>query len=194
MNAERHILVAAGAADAGLREYRQFLAGLHGQAGAEPDVADLGTAGARAAVLPALSIRTPAGLRCVQLPQAQRWGRAACVAADGSTLDLLRLADDDSVDAVLLRNRATSQRVLRRLIQRGPCSVWVLPAESRPALRRILVPIDFTARSADSLRVATTLAALSGAGACLALHVYFHDSTGAGPETDGPSCRERVYI
>src|SRR5262249_14911459 len=51
-------------------------------------------------------------------------------------------------------------------------------------LERILVPIDFSDHSADTLRVATSLARLTGHGECLVLHVYFNEAPATFEEYD----------
>ncbi len=64
----------------------------------------------------------------------------------------------------------------RRLAMNAPCSVWIVPEGSPVALRSILAPIDFSEHAGDSLRVATSMARLSGQPECLALHVYFNEA------------------
>jgi nucleotide-binding universal stress UspA family protein len=64
----------------------------------------------------------------------------------------------------------------RRLAMKAPCSVWMVPEDSLARLRRILVPIDFSEHAADTMRVATSMARLSGHTDCLALHVYFNEA------------------
>lgn len=70
--------------------------------------------------------------------------------------------------------------LVRRLAMGAPCSVWMVPADARAEIARILVPVDFSARSADALEVGTSLAAATGAS-CAAVHVRF-DPTLAAPE------------
>lgn len=60
----------------------------------------------------------------------------------------------------------------RRLAMKAPCSVWLAPQGAQPALKRILVPIDFSDPSADALRVAAELADLADASDLVTLHVY----------------------
>jgi nucleotide-binding universal stress UspA family protein len=91
--------------------------------------------------------------------------------ADG----LLDAAAADGADSVLLGGEA-DRRLAGRLIHEAACSVWWVPDRPPTGIRRILVPVDYSTRAADSLRVATALARLSGAAECLALHVYFNDS------------------
>jgi nucleotide-binding universal stress UspA family protein len=40
----------------------------------------------------------------------------------------------------------------------------------------VLVPVDFSPRSADSLGIATSICEAAGLDECLALHVYFNDA------------------
>ncbi len=103
----------------------------------------------------------------------------------GPLLDqLLAYAADKQVDLLLVGHglEAPGRRPLaRRLAMKAPCSVWMVPQGSPAALRRILVPIDFSEQSADTMRVANSMAALSGhAGTgqadCFALHVYFNEA------------------
>lgn len=63
----------------------------------------------------------------------------------------------------------------RRLAMKAPCSVWMVPEGSPAKISRILVPIDFSPHSADTLQTALSLARACGA-ACLPLHVYFNEA------------------
>lgn len=82
--------------------------------------------------------------------------------------ELLRLTAEGGIDAVAVGER----RLARELACRAPCSVWFVPDGAKPRARRLLVPTDLSVQAADSLRVAVTLARLSGAAECVALHVY----------------------
>jgi nucleotide-binding universal stress UspA family protein len=64
----------------------------------------------------------------------------------------------------------------RRLAMKVACSIWMVPEGSPPTLDRILVPTDFSAPSADALRVGASLTKLAGRAECLALHVYFNEA------------------
>jgi sulfate permease, SulP family len=98
----------------------------------------------------------------------------------GPLLDqLLTFVADMQIDLLLVGHglEDPGRRALaRRLAMKAPCSVWMVPEGAPPDLRRILVPIDFSEHSADSLRVATSMARLSGRAECLALHVYFDEA------------------
>jgi nucleotide-binding universal stress UspA family protein len=52
----------------------------------------------------------------------------------------------------------------------------MVPEGCPATLLRILVPIDFSEHAADAMRVATSMARLSGHTECLALHVYFNEA------------------
>ena len=95
------------------------------------------------------------------------------------TDQLLAYAAEKQIDLLLLGHRLDPpgrKPLARRLAMKAPCSVWMVPQNSKPSLRRILVPIDFSEPAADSLRVAISLAAMSRGSECLALHVYFNEA------------------
>lgn len=92
---------------------------------------------------------------------------------------LLAYAAEKQVDLLLVGHglEAPGRRALaRRLAMKAPCSVWMVPESAPATLRRILVPIDFSEHAADAMRVATSMARLSGHAECLALHVYFNEA------------------
>jgi nucleotide-binding universal stress UspA family protein len=95
---------------------------------------------------------------------------------------LLAIANHPQTEAVLV-GEAIGRRPLRALVRWAACSVWFVPDGAFPEVRRILVPVDFSLRAADCLRVATVLARLSAAE-CLALHIAFSESVLPGPEQD----------
>jgi sulfate permease, SulP family len=95
------------------------------------------------------------------------------------TDQLLAHAAEKQTDLLLMGHRVDPpgrKPLARRLAMKAPCSVWMVPQNSKPGLRRILVPIDFSEPAADSLQVATSLAAMSQGAECLALHVYFNEA------------------
>ncbi|MGH9628720.1 MAG: universal stress protein [Bryobacteraceae bacterium] len=96
----------------------------------------------------------------------------------GERLDtLLQYAATAKTDLILLghsRNRSGRRSLARRLAMTAPCSVWLIPEGSRPRLERVLAPVDFSPRSADSLSVATSISAAAGMEECLGLHVRFN--------------------
>jgi nucleotide-binding universal stress UspA family protein len=111
-------------------------------------------------------------------------GALSPVAIHGELLDaVLHEAMTMPADLIVIgadRSGETRRPLVRRLAMQAPCSIWMVPSTSGPTLTRILVPIDFSSRSADALHVATALAATTGA-ACAALHVRF-DPALASPE------------
>jgi nucleotide-binding universal stress UspA family protein len=97
---------------------------------------------------------------------------------EGDVLDaLLECAGASGADLLLLGHSGRGRRSLaRRLAMKAPCSVWMAPDGSPVTLDRILVPVDLSRSSADTLSVAAALTALAGQDECCALHVYFNDA------------------
>ena len=92
---------------------------------------------------------------------------------------LLAYVAGKQVDLLLVGHKIETpgrKALARRLAMKAPCSVWMVPENFPPALTRILVPIDFSEHAADSMRVATSMARLSGHAECLALHVYLNEA------------------
>lgn len=98
----------------------------------------------------------------------------------GPLLDVvLTEASEREIDLILVghrKNRPRRRSIARRLAMKAPCSVWMAPEGSSLTLNRILVPVDFSERSADALVVAAGLAARAGCRELLALHVRFEES------------------
>jgi nucleotide-binding universal stress UspA family protein len=57
------------------------------------------------------------------------------------------------------------------------CSIWMVPDGSPASLDAILAPVDLSKPSADTLDLATALAARAGLDDCCALHIYFNDAS-----------------
>jgi len=93
---------------------------------------------------------------------------------------LLELASAHARDVVLMghrRTRSARRRLAQRLAMVAPCSIWLAPEGAPTSLRNLLVPVDFSAASADALSLATQLAAARGIPRCRALHVCFDPSS-----------------
>jgi nucleotide-binding universal stress UspA family protein len=107
--------------------------------------------------------------------------------AAGDLLDSILAATADWPADLILTGHASRRRrrsLARRLAANAPCSVWMAPERSSAAIRRILIPIDFSRRSADTVAVATALAEAAGLDECIALHVHFNDAPVAFDEFD----------
>jgi nucleotide-binding universal stress UspA family protein len=106
----------------------------------------------------------------------------------GPLLDrLLAYTAEQEADLILVGHRKDHplrRSLARRLATKAPCSVWLAPEGSPPALARILVPIDFSPRAADALSQACALAAQAGVPTIHALHVYFDASRTTYDEAD----------
>jgi nucleotide-binding universal stress UspA family protein len=93
---------------------------------------------------------------------------------------LLHFAAERECGLILLGHRAERsgrRSFARRLAMKAPCSVWMAPQGSPPEVRRMLVPVDLSPRSADALEQATAAAVALGLERVDALHVYFNEST-----------------
>jgi len=105
-------------------------------------------------------------------PRAHRGRMVASDLHEGDVVQqLLGAAADIDSDLLLLDDMTFPRGRASRLALRAPCSVWFVPTGSAPVLRRLLVPIDFSARSANSLQTAIDLAASFPLATCIALHV-----------------------
>jgi sulfate permease, SulP family len=114
--------------------------------------------------------------------------RICCDVLKGPLFDrMLQFAVEQEVDLVLIghqREHPGHKALARRLAMKAPCSVWMVPDGASASLKRMLVPVDFSEHSLDTMRVATSMARLAGDVECLALHVRLHKVTVAheGPE------------
>jgi sulfate permease, SulP family len=98
----------------------------------------------------------------------------------GDLLDsVLDAAAAYGADVILLGHGGHRRRrmLARRLAMKAPCSIWMAPDGSRAGIGRILAPVDYSIRSADTLDAATALAEAAGQDECDALHVYFNNAT-----------------
>jgi nucleotide-binding universal stress UspA family protein len=104
----------------------------------------------------------------------------ACDVVSGPLVDrLLTYVAEHEIDLLLVGHRRSHPgrwALARRLAMKAPCSVWMVPEGSPTALDRILVPIDFSEHTADTLQVATDMARRVEGAECLALHVYFNEA------------------
>lgn len=104
-----------------------------------------------------------------------------CHVLKGPLVDrLLAFVAEQEIDLMLVgRNpeqRPAGGSLVRRLAMNAPCSVWIVPDDSPPRLKKILVPVDFSEHSADAMVVATSMARLAVAEEYFPLHVYFNES------------------
>lgn len=107
-------------------------------------------------------------------------GRSRFYVLNGEPVDrLLEFTARHRTDLVLMghrRGRTGRRSLARRLAMNAPCSVWLAPEGGLVTLSRILVPVDLSARSADALAMACSLAAAAGIEKITALHVYFNEA------------------
>lgn len=119
-------------------------------------------------------------------------GRSEVVGGD--VLDsVLAVATAQNSDLILLGHSSGRRRrsLARRLSMKAPCSVWIAPDQALPSINRVLVPIDFSRISADTVSVATALAEAAGLDECLALHVEFNQAVVTFDEVDEIAAQDR---
>ncbi len=115
-------------------------------------------------------------------------GRLSLALRHGNALEVV-LAEVQANQADLLligsHRAGVDRRALeRRLAMTAPCSVWVAPEPAAVSLARILVPVDFSQRSADALGVAASIAAAAASLSSHALHVRFDPSRAASDDRE----------
>lgn len=182
MHRYHHLMVglARPESDAGLIGYAAMVARL----GAVNEVRFVHVLPAPAGSAPAADRdQTLAALQAAVQPHLAGLPAATRVAYDvlaGPLVDrLLAHTAEQQVDLLLLGDRhgpGERRTLARRLAMKAPCSVWLVPEGAAPQFRRLLVPIDFSEPAADALRVAVSLARLSGGAECLALHAFFNEA------------------
>ena len=107
-------------------------------------------------------------------------GRFRFHVLQGEPIDkLLDFSARSRADLVLMghrRSRTGRRSLARRLAMKAPCSVWMAPEGGPVTISRILVPVDLSARSADALAMACSLASAAAIEEVTALHVYFNEA------------------
>jgi nucleotide-binding universal stress UspA family protein len=105
---------------------------------------------------------------------------------------LLSLAKDFDSDLLLIDEGVGTRRQRARLAAAAPFPVWFMPPASAPAMRRILVPIDFTINAVIGMRTAIELASRLRPAKCFALYVEPRQSRFSSNAVD-PSRRRELY-
>ena len=112
-----------------------------------------------------------------RLPDHVRSNRLFHHLLEGDRTDkLLEFSAERQSDVILLGQSAGhNQRrsLARRLAMNALCSVWLIPDRAPAKISRVVVPVDLSDRSADSLQEAISVAILAGLREVTALHVYF---------------------
>ena len=93
---------------------------------------------------------------------------------------MLRLTQQKEIDLVLIgktKEHQSSGMLPEKLARKAPCSVLIVPEDSEPRIRRILVAVDFSEHSSDALEVAVAFASAGSSPEILCVHIY-----------DNPTC------
>jgi nucleotide-binding universal stress UspA family protein len=104
-------------------------------------------------------------------------GRVRAHVTSGSRVDkLLEFAAEGKADCILVGHRGGQpgrRSLARRLAMKAPCSVWMMPESSTPALSVVLAAVDFSEGSAGAVSYATLIARRAGIRRVVAVHVSF---------------------
>jgi nucleotide-binding universal stress UspA family protein len=108
---------------------------------------------------------------------------------------LSSFATDFDSDLLLLGQSTWPPKICARIAMEAPCPVWLVPPGWAPVLRRLLVPCDFSERSAAALQTAIEIARRSRHAKCLVLHAYWSGSrfTDVHTQTEKRRQLDRVY-
>ena len=100
--------------------------------------------------------------------------RVVCKVVEGFPLtELLCQAKEKNTDLILVGRAALGTRtLLKRLVRKAPCSVFIVPEGTLPKVTKILVPVDFSENSADAVDVAVAFASAVGTSDISCLHVF----------------------
>lgn len=90
----------------------------------------------------------------------------------GEKLETLHLALMEKVDLVIVARYAFGQDMAIRLARKAPCSVMSIPEDGTDALRKIVVPNDFSEYALTALDVALAFAEAQGLESVENIHVY----------------------
>jgi nucleotide-binding universal stress UspA family protein len=107
---------------------------------------------------------------------------ATCTVLSGTRVDrLLEFAASNAADLLLIghhRSRSGRRSLARRLAMNAPCSVWMIPEGSRPAIDRVVAAVDFSGHSASAFGVAAAIGQAAGVEELVALHVRSGEGDG----------------
>lgn len=95
---------------------------------------------------------------------------------EGSEIvELLRLAKQKNIDLVIVGvdpDVKGHRTLAEKLARKAPCSVLMVPKGSKAEIRKILVPVDFSQHTQDTMDVAVAFATAAKLGAVECLHAY----------------------
>lgn len=89
--------------------------------------------------------------------------------------EMLRVAIQKDIDMILIGRKSRPEstgKLVERLARKAPCSVLITPEGAGSKITKVLVPVDFSENSADSVGVAAAFAAASGLSNIICLHAY----------------------
>lgn len=88
---------------------------------------------------------------------------------------LLQYSAQKKIDLIIIskeKNTGKARRLPLKLERRAPCSVLILPYQSKPIISKVLVPVDCSKNSEYALEVGIAFAAAAGIPEIICLIVY----------------------
>ena len=114
-----------------------------------------------------------------------------CDVLQGSLTDrLLAYVTEHQSDLILIG--AKKHKLGARLAMVAPCSVAVVPTTAPATLTHLMVAVDFSDATADTLQWATRLIATDPSIRCTALHVITHESADLFADDEGDAAQARA--
>jgi nucleotide-binding universal stress UspA family protein len=85
--------------------------------------------------------------------------------------DLLKRIRRHHIDLIIV-GKPSNSNIAEKLIRTAPCSVLVMPTANLVNITRILVPVDFSERSAEAMKVALAFASAAAVPEIICMHVF----------------------
>ena len=96
-----------------------------------------------------------------------------CELIEGTPLtELLQMARTQDMDLILVGKDRYGGTLAEKLARKAPCSVMIIPPNTRPSISKVLVPIDFSDHATDAMDAAVAFSDAAGLEELHPLHVY----------------------
>lgn len=96
--------------------------------------------------------------------------------SEGAPLvEMLHSAKQNDIDLILVGYRHKTEggsKLPERLARKAPCSVLIVPGETKPLIQKVLVATDFSDHAADALDVAIAFGSSADIAELICLHIY----------------------
>ena len=96
-----------------------------------------------------------------------------CELIEGAPLtELLQMARMQDTDLILVGKDRYGGTLAEKLARKAPCSVLIIPPNTRPSINKVLVPVDFSDHATEAMEVAVAFSDAAGLEELHPLHVY----------------------